>query len=113
VDTGGDVNAQLIAALDAIRGAALGCTYQIPSPQSGTPDYTKVNVQYTPGGSTVPQIIPQASSKAACPAGKDAWYYDNPSNPKQILLCDSTCAKIKGATGGSVDVLLGCTTVIN
>ncbi|HEY3449511.1 MAG TPA: hypothetical protein VGK67_24370 [Myxococcales bacterium] len=113
VDTGGDVNAQLVAALNAIRGAALGCSYTIPLPASGTPDYTKVNVQYTPGGTTTAQILPQAASKAACPAGRDAWYYDNPSSPKQILLCDSTCNKVKTDTTGSVDVLLGCQTIIN
>lgn len=113
VDTGGDVNAQLTKALNDIRGAALGCSYQIPTPTSGTPDYAKVNVQYTPGGSSTAQIIPQSSSKAACPAGKDGWYYDDPANPKQILLCDSTCTKVKADTTGSVDVLLGCSTIIN
>lgn len=113
VDTGGDVNAQLIAAMNAIRGAALGCTYKIPVPSSGTPDFTKVNVQYTPGGTTTPVIMPQAASLAACPTGKDAWYYDNPSAPTQILLCPTTCNKVKADTTGAVDVLLGCQTIIN
>ncbi|MBI5547388.1 MAG: hypothetical protein HY901_26190 [Deltaproteobacteria bacterium] len=111
VNTSGDVNAQFIAALNQVRGAALGCTYQIPVPSSGTPDFGKVNVQYTPGAGGAPQTFVYVQSKAQCPAGKDAWYYDNPSSPNQIIFCDSTCTKVKADTSGSIDVLLGCSTI--
>jgi hypothetical protein len=112
VDTGGDVNKQFLDALNKIRGAALGCNYSIPKPQSGTPDYTKVNVQYTPGGGA-PAYLPQVADKAQCPAGKDAWYYDDPKTPQQIILCDSTCTKVEADSTGEVDVVLGCETIIN
>ena len=112
VDTNQNVNQQFLAALNAIRGTALGCQYKIPSPDGGTPDYHKVNVQFTPGGGQ-PQMIPQVADKAHCPSTGDAWYYDNPSAPTQILLCDSTCTRIRGSSTGEVDVLLGCTTVID
>jgi hypothetical protein len=112
VDTTQNVNQQFIDALNAIRGAALGCNYEIPMPMSGTPDYTKVNVEYTPGGSTTAQVIPQVADKASCPASGDGWYYDNPSKPTQILLCDSTCNTVSKDGMGSVNVVLGCKTVI-
>jgi hypothetical protein len=113
VDTTMNVNQQFLMALNAIRGAALGCNYSIPVPQTGQPDFSKVNVQYTPGNGGPAQIIPQVANKASCPASGDAWYYDNPAAPMQILLCDATCNKLSMDTNGEVDVVLGCTTILN
>ena len=113
VNTSSNVGQQFLAALNAIRGAALGCTYKIPMPDGGTPDYHKVNVKYTPGSGGAAQVIPQVADQAHCPASGDAWYYDNPGAPTQILLCDSTCTKVKADSTGEVDVLLGCTTIID
>jgi hypothetical protein len=95
INTGGNVNQQFLDALNKIRGAALGCNYSIPVPQSGTPDYTRVNVQYTPGGGGNSQVFPYVASQAQC-AG-DGWYYDNAAAPKQIILCPSTCTKVVSA----------------
>src|SRR5262249_3751300 len=39
---------QFLDALNAIRGTTLQCSYQIPVPEAGTPDYNAVNVEYTP-----------------------------------------------------------------
>ncbi len=112
VDTSQNVNMQFLAALNAIRGTALGCNYSIPVPQNGTPDFTAVNVQYTPGGGGMPEIIPQVADKAHCPSSGDAWYYDNALAPMQILLCDSTCNTLSKDSTGEVDVVLGCKTVV-
>jgi hypothetical protein len=112
VDTTQNVNQQFIMALNAIRGAALGCNYKIPVPSVGQPDYSKVNVEYTPGGSSTPQIIPQVAGKGQCPSNGDAWYYDDPNNPTQILLCDATCNKLSADNMGTVSVVLGCKTII-
>ncbi|MBI5547561.1 MAG: VWA domain-containing protein [Deltaproteobacteria bacterium] len=113
VDTGGSVNQQFLDALNQIRGAALGCNYKIPVPSSGTPDFHKINVQYTAGGSGAASVLPQVPDKASCPAGKDAWYYDDPANPHQIILCDATCTKVKADSTGVIDVLLGCATIVD
>jgi hypothetical protein len=112
VDTGGNVAQQFLDALNTIRGTALGCTYKLPSPDGGVPDFNKVNVQYTPGGGGSPQTFPRVSDQSHCPASGDAWYYDNPSAPTEIVLCDATCAKVTPDTTGEVDVLLGCQTQI-
>jgi len=110
VDTNQNVNVQFLAALNAIRGAALGCQYEIPQPDGGMPDYGKVNVQYTPGGGGMAEEISNYQDKAHCPASGDGWYYDDPAAPTQILLCPATCTKVSGDSTGEVDVVLGCKT---
>jgi len=109
VDTSQNVSTQFLDALNKIRGAALGCQYKIPVPDSGVVNTGEVNVQFTATGGS-PELVPQVASKAQCPASGNAWYYDNPSSPSQILLCTSTCGTV--ATGGTVDVLTGCQTVM-
>ncbi len=110
VDTGGNVNQQFLAAMNAIRGS-LACTYKIPLPASGTPDFSSVNVVYTPTGG-VPETIPNVPDKASCPAGGNGWYYDNPNMPSYIILCDSTCGTVQADATGSLNIALGCATVI-
>ncbi len=113
VDTGGNVNAQFLAAMNAVQHTALGCTYSIPAPTMGEQlDYGAVNVNYTPGSGGGPETIPNVPNSGACPASGDAWYYDNPSAPTQIVLCSATCGKVSVDTSGEVDVALGCQTVI-
>ena len=112
VDTGGNVNQQFLAAMNAIRHAALGCVYQIPAPSGGgTPDYSSVNVVFTPSGGPS-RTFPYVMSQANCPASGDGWYYDNPQNPTQIILCSSTCTAVEADMMGEVDITLGCTTVV-
>jgi hypothetical protein len=111
VDTNQNVNQQFLDALNQIRGAALSCTYLIPVPTKGNPDFNSVNVQYTPGGGGPVIVLPKVKDKASCPAGGDAWFYDNNAAPKEILLCDATCTKIAADTKGQIDILLGCATI--
>lgn len=113
VDTGGNTNQQFLDALNAIRKTALGCVYAIPLPADGSnPDYTKVNVTYTPGGGGATRTLPKVMDKASCPATGDAWYYDNNAAPTQIILCDATCGVVQADMTGEVDIQLGCGTVI-
>jgi hypothetical protein len=112
VDTGGNVNAQFLAAMNQIRHAALGCQYLIPLPQSGVPNFQQVNVNYVPGnGASV--TFPYVTSAAACPANGNAWYYDNAAAPTQIILCPSTCTTVEGDSQATVNITLGCNTVIS
>ena len=105
-----NTNQQFLMALNAIRGASLGCQYKIPVPTMGVPDFGKVNVQYQPGGGGPVQDFPKYQDKAHCPATGDGWYYDNNGAPMHILLCDATCTKVGGDSTGTVNVVLGCQT---
>jgi hypothetical protein len=114
VNTQQDVTMQFLAALAQIRGAALGCTYVIPQPTDGsTLDPSKVNVQYTPGGSTTPETIPEVSDILHCPASGDAWYYDDPAMPTEIVMCANTCTTLSADTTGEVDIVLGCASIVH
>jgi hypothetical protein len=110
VDTGGNVNQQFVDAMNAIRNSA-SCTYSIPLPATGTPDYTSVNIVFTPSGGT-PRTIPNVPDKASCPTNGDGWYYDNNAAPNAIILCETTCGAVSADATGSVDIALGCATVI-
>ena len=112
VDTGANVNQQFLAAMNAIRGEALGCVYAIPLPTDGSnPNYGAVNVVYTSSGGNQ-QTIPYVMNKASCPTTGNAWYYDDPQNPMHIVLCDAACSVVQADQGGEVDITLGCATVI-
>ncbi len=110
VDAGGNVEQQFLDALEAIKGQALGCAYSIPVPQDGDADYDRVNVVYTPAGGTG-ETIPYVGTVDQCPQNGDGWYYDNPQDPTQILLCPFTCGRIEGDETGQVEVVLGCATI--
>lgn len=112
VDTGsGDTAAQFLEALNKIRGQTIGCTYLIPDPPAGqTLDYTQVNIQFTSGGSA-PVNFFQVADASACALKNDAWYYDNPNTPHQILLCPEACKRVEAAAIGGIDMVLGCETI--
>jgi hypothetical protein len=105
-------NTKFLEAMNEIRGSALACSYLIPTPTMGTPDFDAVNVQYTAGGGAQKTIFPKVDDKSKCVAGTDAWYYDNNTDPKQIILCEDTCTKLSKDMKGEVDILLGCKTVV-
>ena len=111
VDTNQNVNQQFLDALNKIRGAALSCSYLIPVPTKGNPDFNSVNVQYTSGTDGSVTVLPKVKDKASCPPAGDAWFYDNNAAPKEILLCDATCTKVSADTKGQIDILLGCATI--
>jgi hypothetical protein len=106
-----DVNRQFLDALNKIRGAALACAFTIPDSMGRMPDYTKVNVRYTPGGSTTSVIIPKVAGAADC-ANRDGWYYDNEAAPTRIIMCDATCNKFSMDAKGKVEIEVGCATII-
>lgn len=113
VDPGQNAGQKFLEAMNQIRGAALACSYVIPVPTSGTPDFGTVNVQYTPGTDpSTPVIFPKVEDKSYCEAGVDAWYYDDNAAPTQIILCDTTCTALTADKTGQVKVVLGCGTVV-
>jgi hypothetical protein len=113
--TSQNVEQQFISALNSIRGAALPCQYVLPVPSVGTPDFKRVNVQFTTGSGAA-ATLPYVEAPANCDPSKGGWYYDTDpaegGTPKAILVCPSTCTTLKGDAKGRVDVVLGCQTVV-
>lgn len=107
VDTG-NAGAEFLAALNQIRGS-VGCTYKLPIPDEGDADPNKVNVAFTPDGGAQ-TIYPKVASEDDC-QGDKGWYYDDPADPKQILLCPASCDEVQ-YVNGTVDVVIGCQSVV-
>jgi hypothetical protein len=107
---GSNVDQQFLDAMNKIRGTALSCSYLIPMPEKGTPDYGAVNVQYTPGGGQG-DYIKKVIDQAACGTG-EGWYYDNDAAPTTIIMCPSTCDKFKQDSEGKVDIVTGCKSIV-
>ena len=41
------------------------------------------------------------------------WYYDNPASPTKIILCPATCDEVKTFNEASIEIVLGCATVVS
>jgi hypothetical protein len=102
----------IASALQAIIQMAtpLPCQFAVgdlTAPEGETLDYDRVNVTLTENDITT--TIARAPSAASCPAGDDAWHYDDARAPTQIHLCPSTCTRVAEAgDGASVNVVVGC-----
>ena len=105
--TGSNATQEFIDAMNAIRGVALACEYQIPPPKEGEQlDYEKVNLRFTSGDGTK-EDIPYIGDESAC-SGNGGWFYDNPDEPTMIKVCPETCNRFKMDDQGQVNVVLGC-----
>jgi hypothetical protein len=111
VDDSQNVSAQVVMALNKIRGqAVLPCEFQIPAADPGQAfDYDKVNLSYTSSAGQG-SVIGYAPDLARCNAAPLAWRYDDPSHPSKLVLCDATC-KTVSTDGGKIDIALHCPTV--
>ncbi len=98
-----------IDVLKEIQKAAVGCTFNVPTPDSGLLDIDKIDVIYTPGGGGAPVTLTRVSDQSQCgSAAGQGWYYDDNVNPTQIILCPDTCTTVSGDNGAKIDVELGC-----
>jgi len=104
----GDVGTEFVQALNSIRGASLGCEFQMPVADGGTVNPGLVNVDYT-SGSLPSETLDQKTQLSDC-GTKDGWYYDNDTNPTRITLCPATCDRVRNDAAGRIDILLGCST---
>jgi len=115
ITTSGNVAQEFLAALNTVRASALPCDYEVPRPDSGMPDYDKVNVRFT-SGAGAKETLPYVGSVGGCAGVTRGWYYDvNPSGgatPTKISMCPDICTALKADSQGKVDVLLGCKTSI-
>jgi hypothetical protein len=110
---GGNVAEQVLAALNQIRlAAAIRCELQIPTAPAGKVlDLNLVNLLYTdPQGRRT--ALYNAGDSAGCAVSGGGWFYDDPSHPQKILLCESTCNIVRYEIGGELDYAIGCKTVV-
>jgi hypothetical protein len=111
IDTGdpAETTKNFSNAINAIRGRSVSCTVPIPAAPDGRAfDKEKVRVEYKNGsGQTTPLSYDPACSKA------NAWRYNNPSAPSQIVLCTSTCATVQADAKAELSIAFTCERVID
>lgn len=104
----------LTAALNAIKGTAVSCTYNVPKTTGPALDFSKVNVQATVGTTGTANLVERVDSFAAC-GTQSGWYYDQPLDggvaPTTITLCPATCDPLKSTNGSTLQILIGCKAV--
>ncbi|MCB9580473.1 MAG: VWA domain-containing protein, partial [Polyangiaceae bacterium] len=98
-----NVEAQLIAAFQAIAGQNVSCSFSMPP--AGSYDPNDITVSFTPSSGPPATGLAQRTDSSQCGTG---WYYDNNANPTGITLCPSTCAAAQGDPGSKVDYEIGC-----
>lgn len=105
--------ADLSKALADIRKSTLSCDYNVPRPEAGTLDPTKVVVKVREGttGNTIE--VPNVRDAASCNVNPNnpmgiGWYFDNPTMPTKITLCPNSCGPLQVVDGSQVNILLGC-----
>ena len=114
VTTSADFGDKFLGALNEIRGKALPCDFDIPTPASGAIDYGKVNVRTTV--QAVPADLHYVQNAAGCDPAKGGWYYDadpNVGQPKRVRLCEATCQPLKADAHARVELRFGCRTRVD
>lgn len=105
IDTGNPdkTTSDFKATIDKIRGSAISCNVDIPTPPDGnTFDKQKVAVTYRSGSN-----MTLLQYDANC-AGSNSWHYDDPVAPKQILLCESTCNTVQTDPAATLNFEFAC-----
>lgn len=107
VDGNANAAQQFLDALNEIRKTLIACDFQLPDVEAI--DYDLVNVQFTPGGQAS-QALPYVGDEAGCAGG--GWYYDNPSAPTTIVMCDATCNALQSFESAELEIVYGCETIV-
>lgn len=110
VDPNANLSSAFAQALDKIRGAVASCDFAIPTQSSSGEKVnpSKVNVSLTVNGALT-RISQTFDNDANNCRDAGGWYFDNPSAPTRIRLCESTCQAL---SGGTIQVEFGCDTVV-
>ena len=95
------------AAIAAIRGAAIPCVVDIPTPPDGR-SFDKQSVVVRSHSGAAASSLTYDPSCTASPA----WHYDHPDNPRQIVVCDKACETLKADASARLDVEFSCERVL-
>lgn len=101
--TAQQIQADFLAAVNGIRAIVSSCELELNF-APGEVDPAKVNVVYTSGAGQSSQVVQD---------GTDGWTYDDPGDPKKVILHGAACDTLKSDPQGKVDIVLGCKTVTN
>ena len=118
VDTGGNVTKQFQDALTSIRGSALlSCDLKLPADDpSAMLAYSRVNLELVPKSGARQQLV-YVTSPSGCSAANGAgWYYDaDPVKggvPTKISVCPDVCQTFQTQVGASLNLQIGCATIV-
>lgn len=96
-----------------VKASKISCELAIPTPEAGTLDPGKVNVQLDSQGQK--QLLYKVKDASACGAG-GGWYYDDDTSPTKVILCPTSCdqaqQEVQSTGNATLSVVFGCTTVI-
>lgn len=102
--TSPDFSAALREGLSDVAGQIVSCTYQIPQPPPGQSiDVDKINVIYTPRGSSEPKLVGRNRSSEC----KSGWQLEG----NEVTICPDTCATIQEDAGATLELLFGCAAI--
>ena len=107
---GGNVAEAVLTALNRIRAdATIPCELNIPPPPSNaTLNFAQVNLAICDGAGE-PTPTYRVDTPDECD-GAGGWYYDDPSNPQRIILCEPTCETVT-QPGAQLFYSVGCSTI--
>jgi len=98
---------KLAGAIAKIRGSVLGCIYELPKPDTGTVDKTRVNVRID--SMTMGADLKKRSDPTDTCATDGCWDY---TTDGKVELIGKACTDAKALTDGKVTILVGCATVV-
>lgn len=112
IDPTGAVEDQFLEALRSIRSGQLACQLQLPETNELL-DYFRVNLEFN-DGQTKTQLG-FVNDEAGCAASPNSWHYDvdpDTARPSAIEVCPAVCDQFRSAPEGSINLQLGCATIL-
>jgi len=103
-------NAAAVAnAISSMRGAVLGCIFDLPTPEGGLVDPNKVNVSYTLNGGPSMDLYRRKDASNLC-VMDGCWDYN--ANQK-VELIGKACDDVRNAMNAKVTITVGCATQVH
>jgi hypothetical protein len=98
------LTARFVAAIDKVRGDAALCEYTLKRRDTDLLlDPANINVFYTDDKGQR-SLIPKGDSSG--------WSYDDPKDPKRVLLHGEACDRVKADKSGVVTIIIGCASIV-
>ena len=90
-----DSSQGVLDALNSVRGAAqVPCEIGLPDDASAGLYYDQTSVVTVDGDCTL-SYVSEVADVVACDAANGGFYFDDTDTPRNIVLCEATCAAVK------------------